>query len=53
MNTVELAGAVITLHDVARQVEQELGNGALSQSIRQSADKLSDIVKEEKRKAEK
>jgi len=53
MNTVELAGNVTSLHDIARSVEKELGVGALSQSIRHAADTLSDIVKEQKHKAEK
>lgn len=52
MNTIELAGTVTTLHNVARIVESQLGVGDISKAIRKSADDLSDIVKQEKRKAE-
>ena len=52
MNNIELAGAVTTIHNIARIVESQLGVSDLSKSIRKSADDISDIVKQEKRKAE-
>ncbi len=52
MNNIELAGAVTTLHNIARLVENQLGVGDISKAIRKSADELSDIVKQQKRKAE-
>jgi hypothetical protein len=36
---------VIHLHDIAREVEQKIGVGALSKDIRACADQLSDINK--------
>jgi hypothetical protein len=36
---------VIRLHDIAREVEQQVGVGELSQDIRACADKLSDLNK--------
>jgi uncharacterized protein YecA (UPF0149 family) len=36
---------VIRLHDIAREVEQQVGVGELSQHIRACADKLSDFNK--------
>jgi hypothetical protein len=36
---------VIRLHDIAREVEQQLGAGELSQDIRACADRLSDLNK--------
>lgn len=52
MNNIELAGAVTTLHNIARLVESQLGVGDISKAIRKSADDINDIVKQEKRKAE-
>lgn len=37
--------AVIRLHDVARLVEQQIGQGQLSTDIRKCADRLSDLLK--------
>jgi hypothetical protein len=37
---------VIRLHDVAREVEQKIGIGALSKDIRACADRLSDLNKD-------
>jgi hypothetical protein len=34
---------VIRLHDIAREVEQKVGVGELSQDIRACADRLSDL----------
>lgn len=53
MNTIELAGIVTKLHDLARTVESQIGVGEISKSIRTSADQLHEIVKQEKYKAEK
>jgi hypothetical protein len=36
---------VIQLHDIAREVEQQVGVGELSQDIRACADRLSDLNK--------
>ena len=36
---------VIRLHDIAREVEQQIGIGELSQDIRACADRLSDLNK--------
>jgi hypothetical protein len=39
-----LEDAVIKLHDLARTIERELGIGKLSQDIRASADRLSEVI---------
>ena len=36
---------VIKLHDAARAVEKEVGKGQLSETIRESADKLNELLK--------
>jgi len=36
---------IIRLHDIAREVEQKIGVGALSQDIRACADRLNDCNK--------
>jgi hypothetical protein len=36
---------VIRLHDIAKEVEQKIGVGELSQDIRRCADRLSDLNK--------
>jgi hypothetical protein len=40
--------AIIQLHDVAREVEKQIGIGALSDDIRQCADRLNTLIKEVK-----
>lgn len=40
MRNLKLVDAVIQLHDIARLVEEEIGEGNLSHSIRASADRL-------------
>lgn len=40
--------AIMQLHDVARTVEQQIGNGQLSEDIRNCADRLNTLVKESK-----
>jgi hypothetical protein len=41
-----LEDAVIKLHDLARIIESELGVGQLSQDVRRSADRLSEVIRE-------
>jgi len=41
-----LEDVVIKLHDLARIVERELGTGQLSMDIRNSADRLSEVIHE-------
>jgi hypothetical protein len=43
MRNLELVDAVITLHDIARTVEQEIGRGQLSDDIRACADRLHEL----------
>jgi hypothetical protein len=40
MRNMKLVDAVVALHEIARTVEEEIGNGGLSQMIRQCADKV-------------
>ena len=40
MRNLKLVDAVIQLHDIARLVEAEVGEGELSQHIRDAADRL-------------
>jgi len=42
----DLNERVIDLHDIARQIEQEIGKGQLSDDIRKAADRLSALLKE-------
>ena len=43
---MELEEAVIQLHDVARLVEKQIGIGALSEDIRNCADRLHALLKD-------
>jgi hypothetical protein len=43
MRNLDLVDAVITLHDIARTVEQEIGRGQLSDDIRKCADRLHEL----------
>jgi hypothetical protein len=43
MRNLDLVDAVITLHDIARTVEQEIGCGQLSDDIRACADRLHEL----------
>jgi hypothetical protein len=36
---------IIKLHDIARKVEQEIGQGQLSEDIRKAADRLNELLK--------
>jgi hypothetical protein len=40
MRNLKLVDAVVQLHDIARLVESEIGEGTLSQNIRNLADRL-------------
>jgi hypothetical protein len=40
MRNIELVDAVITLHDIARTVAEEIGQGQLHDDIRSCADRL-------------
>ena len=42
---MELKDKIIQLHDIARAVEQQLGQGQLSEDIREAADRLSALLK--------
>jgi len=43
MRNLDLVDAVITLHDIARTVEQEIGRGQLSDDIRACANRLHEL----------
>jgi hypothetical protein len=40
MRNLDLVDAVVQLHEIAHLVEEEVGQGTLSQSIRKAADRL-------------
>ena len=42
---MELKDEIIKLHDIARKIEQEIGEGQLSEDIRKSADRLNELLK--------
>ena len=41
----QLNQSVIELHDIARLVEQEIGQGQLSMDLRNCADRLAQLIK--------
>lgn len=43
MRNLTLVDAVITLHEIARLVEEEIGPGKLSERIRKNAETLHDL----------
>jgi hypothetical protein len=43
---MELKDKIIELHNIARLVEQEIGQGQLSQDIRKAADRLNEVLYE-------
>jgi hypothetical protein len=49
MRNLELVDAVIKLHDIARLVEAEIGEGNLSEDIRGVADRLHALSVEQSR----
>jgi hypothetical protein len=42
-----LLDGIIKLHDIARLIEQELGQGNLSDDVRNCADRLNVLLKQE------
>jgi hypothetical protein len=40
-----LNDAVVQLHNIAREIEQEIGAGLLSEDIRKAADRLHMLIK--------
>jgi hypothetical protein len=46
VSNMTLDEAIIQLHDVARLIEKEIGTGALSEDIRNCADRLNTYIKE-------
>jgi hypothetical protein len=46
-SSIALDQAIIQLHDIARVIEQEIGNGALSEDIRKCGDRLTQLIKEQ------
>ena len=40
----DLSQSVVSLHGIARQIEQEIGVGQLSEDIRKCADRLSVLI---------
>jgi hypothetical protein len=42
---MKLQDEIIKLHDIARKIEQEIGQGQLSEDIRKAADRLSALLK--------
>jgi hypothetical protein len=42
----KLQDAIITLHDIARLIEQEVGKGNLSDDIRNCANRVNVLIKE-------
>jgi hypothetical protein len=42
---MHLDAAIILLHDIARSIEQQIGQGQLSEDIRRCADRLNDLQK--------
>ena len=41
---MELKDEIIKLHDIARKIEQEIGQGQLSEDIRKAADRLHEVI---------
>lgn len=46
----KLLDSAITLHDIARLIEQEIGQGNLSDDVRNCANRLNFLLKEEVKK---
>lgn len=42
---MNLDAAIILLHDIARSIEQQIGQGQLSDDVRNCADRLNDLTK--------
>lgn len=43
MRDIDLVDAVITLHNVARLIEEAIGHGQLSDDVKKCADRLHDL----------
>ena len=41
---MELKDKIIQLHDIARAIEQQIGQGQLSEDIRKTADRLHEVL---------
>ena len=41
----QLNDAVVQLHDIARLIEQQIGQGLLSSDLRDCADRLASLIK--------
>jgi len=41
----DLTIAVMELHNIARQIEQKIGSGQLSEDVRKCADRLHELIK--------
>lgn len=41
---INLSDYVIALHDIARNIEQHIGKGQLSEDIRKTADRLQEVI---------
>jgi len=41
---MELKDKIIQLHDIARVIEQQIGQGQLSEDIRNAADRLHEVL---------
>ena len=50
MNYLDLIGEVVALHNIARNVEQQLGTCELTHDIRKCADRLSEVASNLKEK---
>ena len=46
LDVINLEDRVIQLHDIAREIEQEIGKGALAEEVRRAADTLSKLINE-------
>ena len=44
-NKQELDQSVIELHNIARRIEQNVGQGQLSEDVRKCADRLHELIK--------
>lgn len=43
--SIELNEAIIQLHDIARLIEQKIGQGLLSEDVRKCADRLNALLR--------
>lgn len=45
MNNYDFEQAVIELHNIARQIEEQMGIGSLSLDLRSCADRLAELIR--------